>query len=70
MPVVIARSWLTNCMAAIVVGTYQSWLVTIRQDALIFEEDSNEIEWHGWGTEPIAFPDLPVEETSTSRVFL
>src|SRR5258708_30197863 len=33
-------------------------------DALIFKENSNEIEWHGWGTEPIAFPDLPVEERS------
>jgi len=38
-------------------------------DALIFKEDSNEIEWRGWGTEPIAFPDLPVEETSTWHVF-
>ena len=38
-------------------------------DALIFKENSNEIEWQGWGTEPIAFPDLPVEETSTWQVF-
>jgi len=38
-------------------------------DVLIFKEDSNEIEWQGWGTEPIAFPDLPVEETSTWHVF-
>jgi formate hydrogenlyase transcriptional activator len=38
-------------------------------DALIFKEDSNEIEWQGWGTEPIAFPDLPVEETSNWHVF-
>src|SRR6266850_86144 len=38
-------------------------------DALIFKEDSNEIEWQGWGTEPIAFPDLPVEETSSWHVF-
>jgi formate hydrogenlyase transcriptional activator len=38
-------------------------------DALIFKEDSNEIEWQGWGTEPIAFPDLPVEQTSTWHVF-
>ncbi len=38
-------------------------------DALIFKEDSNEIEWQGWGTEPIAFPDLPVEETSAWHVF-
>src|ERR1700726_637801 len=38
-------------------------------DALIFKEDSNEIEWQGWGTEPIAFSDLPVEETSTWHVF-
>jgi formate hydrogenlyase transcriptional activator len=38
-------------------------------DALIFKEDSNEIEWQGWGTEPIALPDLPVEETSTWHVF-
>ena len=38
-------------------------------DALIFKENSNEIEWQGWGTEPIAFPDLPVEETSSWHVF-
>jgi formate hydrogenlyase transcriptional activator len=38
-------------------------------DAIIFKENSNEIEWHEWGTEPIAFPDLPVEETSTWHVF-
>jgi formate hydrogenlyase transcriptional activator len=38
-------------------------------DALIFKENSNEIEWHEWGTEPIPFPDLPVEETSTWHVF-
>src|SRR5260370_6172877 len=38
-------------------------------DALIFKENSNEIEWHGWGTEPIAFPDLPVEETACWHVF-
>src|SRR5580700_8889555 len=38
-------------------------------DVLIFKENSNEIEWQGWGTEPITFPDLPVEETSTWHVF-
>jgi formate hydrogenlyase transcriptional activator len=38
-------------------------------DTLIFKENSNEIEWHEWGTEPIPFPDLPVEETSTWHVF-
>jgi hypothetical protein len=38
-------------------------------DALIFEENSSEIEWHGWGTELIALPDLPVEETSNWHVF-
>jgi formate hydrogenlyase transcriptional activator len=38
-------------------------------DVLIFKEDSNEIEWHGWGTQPVAFPDLPVEETSSWHVF-
>jgi len=38
-------------------------------DALIFKENSNEIEWHVWGTGPIAFPDLPVEETSSWHVF-
>jgi formate hydrogenlyase transcriptional activator len=38
-------------------------------DVFIFKEDSNEIEWHGWATEPIAFPDLPIEETSTWHVF-
>ena len=38
-------------------------------DLLIFEENSHEIEWHGWGTEPIAFPDIPVEETSSWHVY-
>src|SRR3984957_5726726 len=38
-------------------------------DALIFKENSNEIEWQGWGTEAIALPDLPVEETSNWYVF-
>ncbi len=38
-------------------------------EALIFKENSNEIEWHGWGTEPLPFPDLPIEETSTWHVF-
>jgi len=37
--------------------------------ALIFKENSNEIEWQGWGTEAIALPHLPVEETSNWRVF-
>src|ERR1700730_7776107 len=38
-------------------------------DVLIFKEDSNEIEWHGWATEPIAFPDLPIAATSIWHVF-
>jgi formate hydrogenlyase transcriptional activator len=38
-------------------------------DALIFKENSNEIEWQGWGTGAIALPDLPVEETSNWHVF-
>jgi formate hydrogenlyase transcriptional activator len=38
-------------------------------DVLIFKENSNEIEWQGWGTEPIAFPDLPVEETASWHVY-
>src|SRR5260370_17974433 len=38
-------------------------------DALIVKENYNEIEWQGWGTEAIALPDLPVEETSNWHVF-
>jgi len=38
-------------------------------DVQIFKEDSNEIEWHGWGTKPFTFPDLPVEETSSWHVY-
>jgi formate hydrogenlyase transcriptional activator len=38
-------------------------------DVLIFKENSSEIEWHGWGTEPVTFPDLPVEETSSWHVY-
>ena len=38
-------------------------------DVLILKENSSEIEWHGWGTEALAFPDLPVQETSSWHVF-
>src|SRR6266436_1204925 len=38
-------------------------------DVLILKEKSSEIEWHGWGTAPAAFPDLPVEETSSWHVY-
>src|SRR5882724_2537153 len=38
-------------------------------DVQIFKEGSNEIEWHGWGTEPFTFPNLPVEETSSWHVY-
>src|SRR6267378_6304718 len=38
-------------------------------DVLILKENSSEIEWHGWGTEPLAFPYLPVEETSSWHVY-
>jgi formate hydrogenlyase transcriptional activator len=38
-------------------------------DVLVFKENSNEIEWHGWGEGPIAFPDIPVEETSSWHVY-
>jgi formate hydrogenlyase transcriptional activator len=38
-------------------------------DVLILKENSSEIEWHGWGTEPATFPDLPVEETSSWHVY-
>src|SRR6266446_2497679 len=38
-------------------------------DVLILKENSSEIEWHEWGTKPAAFPDLPVEETSSWHVY-
>src|SRR5882672_525344 len=38
-------------------------------DVLILKENSSEIEWHGWGTAPSAFPDLPVEEQSSWNVY-
>ena len=38
-------------------------------DVLVFKENSKEIEWHGWGTGPIAFPDVPIEETSSWHVY-
>jgi len=34
-------------------------------DVLVFKENSNEIEWRGRGEGPIAFPDIPVEETAS-----
>jgi formate hydrogenlyase transcriptional activator len=38
-------------------------------DVVIFKDNSKEIEWHVWGKGPIAFPDLPVEETSMWHVY-
>ena len=37
-------------------------------DVLVFKENSKEIEWHVWGKGPIAFPDIPIEETSSWHV--
>jgi hypothetical protein len=37
-------------------------------DVVVFKDDSKEIEWHVWGRGPIAFPDLPIEETSMWHV--
>ena len=33
-------------------------------DVLILKENSSEIEWHGWGTAPAPFHDLPGEESA------
>ena len=38
-------------------------------DVVIFKDNSKEIEWHVWGKGPIAFPDLPIEETSMWHVY-
>ena len=38
-------------------------------DVVVFKDDSNVIEWHVWGKGPIAFPDLPIEETSMWHVY-
>jgi formate hydrogenlyase transcriptional activator len=38
-------------------------------DVVVFKDDSKEIEWHVWGKGPIAFPDLPIEETSMWHVY-
>jgi GAF domain-containing protein len=38
-------------------------------DILVFKETSDEIEWHVWGKGPIAFPDLPIEETPIWHVY-
>jgi formate hydrogenlyase transcriptional activator len=38
-------------------------------DVLVFKENSNEIEWQLWGEGPIAFPDIPVEETASWHVY-
>src|ERR1700722_4856616 len=37
-------------------------------DVLVFKENSKEIEWQSWGEGPIAFPDIPIEETSSWHV--
>jgi formate hydrogenlyase transcriptional activator len=38
-------------------------------DVVVFKDNSKEIEWHVWGKGPIAFPDLPIEETSMWHVY-
>ena len=38
-------------------------------DVVIFKDNSKEIESHVWGKGPIAFPDLPIEETSMWHVY-
>src|SRR5882724_12647087 len=38
-------------------------------DMLVFRENSKDIEWHVWGEGQIAFPDIPVEETSSWHVY-
>jgi formate hydrogenlyase transcriptional activator len=38
-------------------------------DMLVFRENSKDIEWHLWGEGQIAFPDIPVEETSSWHVY-
>jgi formate hydrogenlyase transcriptional activator len=38
-------------------------------DVVVFKDNSKEIEWHVWGKGPIAFPDLPIEETSIWHVY-
>jgi formate hydrogenlyase transcriptional activator len=38
-------------------------------DVVVFKDNSNEIEWHVWGKGAIAFPDLPIEETSMWHVY-
>jgi formate hydrogenlyase transcriptional activator len=38
-------------------------------DVVVFRDNSKEIEWHVWGKGPIAFPDLPIEETSMWHVY-
>jgi len=38
-------------------------------DVVVFKDNSEEIEWHVWGKGPIAFPDLPIEETSMWHVY-
>ncbi len=56
-------------LARVLAGQLRELISFDHLDVLIFKENSNEIEWHEWGTQPIAFPDLPVEETSTWHVF-
>jgi formate hydrogenlyase transcriptional activator len=38
-------------------------------DVVVFKDNSKEIEWHVWGKGPVAFPDLPIEETSMWHVY-
>jgi formate hydrogenlyase transcriptional activator len=56
-------------LARVLAGQLRELISFDHLDVLIFKEDSNEIEWQGWATEPIAFPDLPVEETSSWHVY-
>jgi formate hydrogenlyase transcriptional activator len=56
-------------LARVLAGELRELINFDHLDVLIFKENSSEIEWHGWGTEPVAFPSLPVEETSSWHVY-
>src|ERR1700676_31897 len=56
-------------LARVLAGQLRGLISFDHLDVLILKENSSEIEWHGWGTAPAAFPDLPVEETSSWHVY-
>src|SRR5882724_10670557 len=56
-------------LARVLAGQLRELISFDHLDVLVFKENSDEIEWRGWGEGSLAFPDIPVEETAGWHVY-